>query len=165
MARENAVCSIDVNGSVITANVVGAGAVVVDMDKVHADVKREAMMYGMSVRLSRATALERDRETGRSATPADKFARVKALADHYNGGAAEWNLRGGGERAVGGFLVQALIELHPESTPEKVRAFVKTLKPAERAAIEQSDRVKPVIDRIAAEATAGVDVEGLLAGL
>jgi hypothetical protein len=53
--------------------------------------RAEAAAYGWIVRLTRAAALDRDPATGKSATPQAKWARVKALADHYMTGTDSWD--------------------------------------------------------------------------
>ena len=59
------------------------------------DLGKRGIGHAFTQRLSDRAAIGRDKVTGQSATPADKFAAIKVLAEHYaNGGA--WELAGGG---------------------------------------------------------------------
>jgi len=93
--KSNAVTSgtWDAAGNVLTLNIVGAGTVVFDRTAASTKCRDEAERQGWYKRLINAAAISRDEETGKSATPAEKFDAVKALADHYATGTEAWHLR------------------------------------------------------------------------
>lgn len=59
------------------------------------DNGKRALVHGFTQRISDRAAIGRDKTTGTSASPADKFAAMKALAEHYASGGT-WELAGGG---------------------------------------------------------------------
>lgn len=166
--RVNSVISTQSSGSLIVFKVEGAGETTLDLSKLSNVVADRALQHGMIQRIRDAAALSRDDATGASASPADKLAEMKALCDHYNSGAVEWSpARDGVSRTSGQvvLLTRALCELFPEKDSAVLRAKVQEMKPADRVALMASPKVKPIIDRIQADAVKGVDAEALLAGL
>lgn len=116
MARENAVVEMAVvkDGEAIiglTFEVAGAGSTIVMLGNLSPEVRKQAVVYGIGVRVSRMAAIARDTKSGKSATPAEKFARIKACAEHYNSGADTWELARGatGPRGPDGYT-QLVIE-------------------------------------------------------
>lgn len=77
----------------LTFTVLGAGSFTFDPSKAHANNRARAEVHGWLQRISDGGALSREPKTGKPATPADKMARMRAIADHYQSGAAEWGLR------------------------------------------------------------------------
>lgn len=72
------------------------------------DLGKRGLMHGMNQRIPDRAAIGRDKTTGSSASPEEKFAAMKALADHYKNGGA-WELAGGGLPPVNrGALYQAV---------------------------------------------------------
>jgi hypothetical protein len=80
----------------ITWNVLGAGSATLMLDKIHENNRAWAEIHGWIQRGSDGAAKSRDPETGRPATPADKLAGIQRVVDHYESGAEEWEMRGGG---------------------------------------------------------------------
>lgn len=107
--KVNAVVTANWAGSVLTLAVAGAGAVVFDMDAAGAVLVERAAMHGFEQRLRDRAAMSRDTKTGLSASPQDKFDRIKALADHYAAG-GEWEMRsgGGGKKSDVDWIIEAL---------------------------------------------------------
>ena len=100
MARENAVVEMTEikAGDTITGlefKVAGAGETRVMFANLAPTVRAQAIVYGIGVRVSRMAAIARDTKSGKSATPQEKFARIKACAEHYNSGADTWELARG----------------------------------------------------------------------
>jgi hypothetical protein len=64
-------------------------------------------------------------------------------------------------------LFKALVEVYSNKTPEELKAFLKTKSQADKLALRNSARLKPVIERLEAEKASGskVDAEALLADL
>jgi len=96
----------------------------------------------------------------------DMYEDVSALVERLNKG--EWRT----ERQGGGFsgisiLIKALMEVTGK-TDEQVKAWIKDKTPADKAALKNSPKVKPVYDRLEAEKAAGaakVDTDALLGEL
>lgn len=100
MARENAVVEMTEikDGEAVIGldfNVAGAGSTKVYFGNLSPEVRKQAVVYGIGVRVSRMAAIARDTKSGKSATPQEKFARIKACAEHYNSGANTWELARG----------------------------------------------------------------------
>lgn len=162
--KSNSVITHSYADGVLVFNVKDAGEVRLNVADVSAEVRERAMLHGLIQRLSDGAAKSRDEATGLPATSEEKLAGIKALADHYASGSVEWNRkRAAGEgTATGGMLARALGELYPG---KDIAAFLKGKTSAERRALEQSAKVKPVLDRMMAERTSGIDAEAMLAGL
>lgn len=172
--RANWVIAHKVEAGVITFTVKGAGELALRLDTVHTAVMLRAATHGLVQRISDAAAIARDTETGKSATPQEKFEAMKRLVDHYASGAAEWSLvreaGTGTSRGISGVaLLRAALKLWQPEKAEKVDEFVKGLKAAQVAALLASTELKPHIDAVReaalAEQGAGVDAEELLSGL
>jgi hypothetical protein len=78
-----------------TFKVAGVGETRVMFTNLHPDVREAAVEYGVNVRVSRMAAIAANTKTGKSATPAEKFARVSRCAEHLNSGAPTWELARG----------------------------------------------------------------------
>lgn len=94
--KGNSVVTVAYVDGIMRVSVLGAGVIDFDKAKASRECRAEAEDHGWEQRLRDAAAISRDEETGQPATPADKYARVKRLADHYMSGAKEWALVGGG---------------------------------------------------------------------
>lgn len=96
----------------------------------------------------------------------DMYEDVSALVERLNKG--EWRT----ERQGGGFsgislLIKALMEV-TSKTEQQVKDWIKDKTPADKAALKNSPKVKPVYDRLEAEKAAGaakVDTDALLGEL
>ena len=54
-------------------------------------VQRRAMVHGFSQRIMDKAAISRNPATGKAASPADKFAAMRGLVDHYMSGSGDWS--------------------------------------------------------------------------
>lgn len=105
---------------------------------------------------------------GKEADIDDAVLAVDELIDRlYNG---EWNQRKEANGLAGtSVLIRALVELYNGAkSVEQVKAFLKDKSQAEKLALRQSARVKPIVERLEAEKAAKgskVDADALLAGL
>jgi hypothetical protein len=108
--KTNSVVTATWAGTVLTLAIKGAGNVVFDMDKVSPVLIERAAMHGFEQRLRDRAAIGRDPKSGASASPADKFARIKSLADHYATEDATWEMRGegGSRRKEADYIIEAL---------------------------------------------------------
>jgi len=95
--KSNSVVTVQqTEAGLITVTVLGAGIVTFDPSKVHASNRIHAEFHGWKQRLSDAAAMSRDTDSGKPATPGDKEAAIRELADFYMTGAAEWSRVGTG---------------------------------------------------------------------
>lgn len=92
-AKSNSVVTHSMQDGNIVFDVLGAGKLVFDPNKVSAENRARAMIHGFVQRISDGAARLRNTETGQSASPSEKLAMMQRIADHYMSGAAEWNLR------------------------------------------------------------------------
>lgn len=173
--REGSVLAVvvDETSNSIVFNVRGAApdggskSITLNLSQVHPDNIAYAALHGFKQRCGDAAALSRNAETGKPASPADKFDAVARLVEHYNSGSNEWNLRGAaGERTGGelGLLARAIAELRGKDVIA-VRDWLKTKTDAERKALAISPAIKPLMDAYRAEAAATIDADEMLAEL
>jgi len=110
-AKSNSVIttSIDEDGNIVF-NVRGAGSLVLRMDQVSQECHNRAATHGWVQRISDAAALSRDAANGQPATPQAKYDAMSGLVEHYNGGATEWRLAGGGFAGQSGITYRAIAE-------------------------------------------------------
>lgn len=160
--------TLDTKTRTVTFVVDGVGTLVVDADRLTADLFTYAALHGLAQKVGDAAAIERDKETGRSATPQQKYDAMKAVIEHlYAGG--DWNRKAEGDGSGGvGLLVQALVRVTGQDK-DTLAKTVATWDAKTQAAMRADPAVAPVIAAIkaerAAKATGGVDTQGLLAGL
>lgn len=95
MQKRNSVVTVQLVEGRLVFNVLGAGSVAFDPSKAHEANQRQAAMHGWKQRLSDAAALSRD-DNNIPASPVDKLEAIRALAAHYESGAAEWSRAGSG---------------------------------------------------------------------
>lgn len=124
--KSNAVVTASWDKTVLTLAVKDAGIVTFDIANASPLLLERAAMHGFEQRLRDRAAIGRDPKTGASATPQDKFNRIKALADHYLAG-GEWEMRGeGGKRkSEAEFILEALADIQGvelETMRERVTA-------------------------------------------
>lgn len=112
MARSNTVVSFTQNDDGTQTFKIGNQEVTFHPDMVNQDLRARAELHGWKQRISDKAALSRDPKTGKSATPEQKFAAVKAIIDHYESGADKWEMErvggNGGGRAESSYILQAL---------------------------------------------------------
>lgn len=142
-AKTNSVVTATWVGTTLTLAVKGAGNIVFDMDKVSPVLIERAAMHGFEQRLRDRAAIGRDTKTGASASPADKFARIKSLADHYATDDATWEMRGEGgvRRKEADYIIEALAQVQGVDV-ETITARVTAM--AEKRAITVDAYLKQV---------------------
>lgn len=150
-----------VSPGVLSFNVLGVGAITFDTSKVEQSNRERAMLHGFIQRISDRAAIGRNPDTGASATAQDKYNAMAALVAHYESGSAEWSTRVAGSTS-GGLLFTCLRELYPTKSVEELRATIEKWSKSEQNAVLASAKVKPIADRIRAEAGKSVDVDSLL---
>lgn len=174
MARESVVKTDKSVDGRVTFEVNGVGALVLNFDNVSDQCKKMAMVHGFVQRVIDAAAIARDTETGKSATAQDKYNAMKALVDHYNEGATEWNLlraSNGIERKDGGLTIRAVAEvqgLTVEQMKKRLEELAEKKGTTTRvllAKLAQADAVAKVIARMKADQGPALDADDLLAEL
>jgi hypothetical protein len=106
--RANSVVSTRIWQGKLHFAVLGAGEVIFDLDKWSMENRSRAMYHGAEQRGRDAAALLRNTDTGKSASPQDKLNAIQRLADHYNSGTTEWNIKvAAGTRNDSGLIIQA----------------------------------------------------------
>ena len=77
---------VDQEAGTITYHVIGAGSCMLDLNKVSEDAKTSGLYNGFKQAGGDKAATPRAPKTGASATPGEKFARVKAWVENLNAG-------------------------------------------------------------------------------
>ncbi len=106
--------------------------------------------HGIKQKVADGAAIQRNPETGKSASAQDKIDAMRAI---FNRVVHEhsWNaIREGGGNA-GGLLLRALCELYPAKTREQLAEFLKGKSAAEKTAMRNNPKIAVIIDRIRAE--------------
>src|SRR5271170_4056415 len=109
----------------ITFYVKGAGEFTLSLASVSAENAAKAMRHGFVQRIADAAAMSRNTTTGQAASPADKMAAMRRLADHYMSGSVDWS-PARAEGKAGGLdqvILAAVVEATGKTT-EEVRAMV-----------------------------------------
>ena len=104
---------------------------------------------------------------GSEADIEDKVLAIDDLIERLNAG--EWNTRKESSGMAGtSVLIRALVELYSKPVSE-IKSFLKDKTQAEKMALRNNGKIKPIVERLEAErqAKAGskVDSDALLAGL
>lgn len=126
-------------------------------------IRNMALLHGLKQKLGDAAAIARDPETGRSASPAEKWAAVQSVASRLLEG--QWNQ---GERgATGGILAMALLRLYPARTPEDIAAYLAKRTDGEKTALRTNPKIAAIIEDIRRErgVQANIDTEAMLSEL
>lgn len=92
--KRNSVIGHSINEAtgVITFEVVGAGSFSFDVTKAGEANAQKAAFHGYVQKISDKAAIGRDPDTGRSASPKEKYDAMHALAKHLEGGGT-WSMR------------------------------------------------------------------------
>lgn len=160
--RSNSVIRVepDMAGRKLNIHVFQQGTLTLDLTQVAQANLDRATFHGFKQRIPDAAAIARDEGTGVSATPAEKFAAMKRLVEHYNSGAEGWALT---ERAAGEgtLLFQAIMRDSPEKDEKAVREFVVALSKGKRDAMLNSERLKEHVAAIRQESGKEIDSDAL----
>ena len=116
--RQSIIQHVIMPSGVVAFTVAGAGTFTFDPAGCTDEVETQATLHGYVQKISDKAAIPRDSKTGASATSAQKFERMKALADHLAGGGA-WNVRVAGSLLNRAALFEAIAEVRKVSS-EKV---------------------------------------------
>lgn len=182
MARENAVVQVDelADGQGLVFTVPNVGKFEVRLGSLSQAIKDRATLHGMKQRISDKAAIPRNTTTGLSATPAEKFEAMRALAEHYSSGTDQWELRGkAGPRGPSDqtqLILRALaviqgvtvdeftdrVKVRCEKTGETVSTWAKRMAGAPGAA---GDNIRAKMAELTVQRESAVDVDDELASL
>lgn len=165
-AKSNSVITYtyDTATNAITYTVLGVGDLVLNLDQVSPQNRDYAAVHGFGQRIPDAAAIARDTETGKSATPQEKYDAMAKLVAHYNSGTSEWSrVREAGEGNSGGLLLAALVKMSPTKSKDEIRTWMKSQTRTQLDAMRDTDRVKKVIDSIRPAPSISIDTDALLA--
>ena len=158
--KRNAVVGHKVAGTVITFHVLGAGQFQFDMMKAGEANAEQAAIHGYVQKISDKAAISRNSDTGRSATPKEKYEAMYGLAMHLQNGGG-WTMR-----AVKAALNRAAL-ISAICTARGFNEVKITLKLAGMA--DEELRAYLTAKDVAAEyarlTASGTEVEGLFEGL
>lgn len=169
--RANAVVQVGMVGDKMLFTVAGVGVIELNIPNIAPANRAKAELHGWKQRVSDAAAIPCNPDTGKPATPAEKFAAMSAIVEHYNSGSADWSIkRAEGGRDTGAIVVQALANLKGKSIEEMARQIGEL---AARSGVEPAAIIKrlagnaDVIREVAAirAARVGVDADDLLSEL
>ena len=122
------------------------------------NIMEYAIFHGLKQKLVDAAAISRNPETGRPASPDDKFQAVKAVYDRLLAG--QWNAVREGGGATGGLLLQALCRMYAgRKTVDELKAFLADKTDAEKTALRKNPRVAQIIEEIRAERGKAADID------
>ena len=138
------------------------------LDKMSQENRDYSAYHGVGQKVRDAAAIPFDTEAKRYATPGEKYEAMKVVVDHLNSGSTDWNpkrtAKGPGSEEL--MLTKALAEVYPDKSVDEVRTKVLGYTKAERLALMDHPKVKPIVERLRAEnvAASQVDAEKLLEG-
>lgn len=128
-------------------------------------ILEQATLHGLKQKLVDAAAIARDPDTGRSATPQDKYEAVLRVYERITRAeGAEWNEPREGGGNAGGLLLSALCRLHPTKAKDELKTWLDAKTDAEKAALRKNPKVSQIIAEIQAERAKadGIDTDALL---
>ncbi len=156
----------------ITFHVKGAGELVLDLGKVNSAILTRARTHGFIQRVSDKAAIPCDTTTGKPATPGMKLEAMRAMVEHFESGASEWNIKraeGAGRKPKDGLdplVIAAVCEVTGKDETA-VRAIIaagaeaKQVKPAQYlGALAGAAKVKAVVERLREEQLASSELDG-----
>lgn len=156
-----------VNATTLQWTIPEGEAVVLDMTKVSTANTQWAAIHGFKRRVADGAALERNKDTGASASWADKRAEMQAIVEHLESGTDQWRLASErGPRAVDtselDFYVDVLALVYTEKSREALTAFAKKKSKVERMAhLTQSSAMKASAELLREQLSADVDLDSM----
>lgn len=161
--RSNSVIHVDIDaeaGSVLFT-VRDQGNLELRLDDLAPGVVRYAALHGLKQRICDVAALGFVEEENRFATPAEKFAAMQALVEHYASGSAEWSVRGPPQPRQS-LLVRCLIAAFPAKSEADIEAYVKGLSAKQKRALLASEALAEHRERLAPKPADGEAVAAKL---
>lgn len=111
----------------ILFRVPGVGEAVLRVGDVSLENRHKAMLEGFVKRIINMAAISRNTDTGASATPAEKWARMQTAIEHYNSGSLMWAMKVASSAPDdAGLVVQALMRVK-SVTIEQANALIEAM--------------------------------------
>lgn len=144
--------------------------------KASSECRAYAEWHGWEQRLRDAAAKPCDKKTGKSASPKEKFAAIRRLADYYLGGAVQWNLatrvagvaqQSDDKQMLKAALAEYLPSVGKNRTPEQIHAAVEEMNKGQVSALLANEKIAEIVLRLREEKAVEmeVDAEELLDGI
>jgi hypothetical protein len=128
-----------------------------DPRKVSAACTARATKQGFKTRIINAAAISRD-ETGKAATPGDKYDRIVAVIDHLESGTDDWEMRVAAAQTEGGLVLLGMVRASLAADTEAAATLVEALM-AKRG-VEKAEALKAFAGTVeVAEAVAAIRAE------
>ena len=153
------------DGGALTLKCINGQELLLTTDRLAGSILWQAAVHGLKQKLVDAAAISRNPDTGRAASPDDKWAAVMEVYSRITGPEPTWNkTREGGAGGSGGLLFRALVRLYPAKTADQLREYLDGKSDAEKTALRKNPKVATVIEEIRAETgkAANVDTDELL---
>ena len=134
-----------------------------DLSAFTPEIQQHLMMHGFKQKVVDAAAIQRDAETGASASDSDKIKAMKIVADRLEQGV--WRVVGEGAGvSKGGLLQRALAILYPN---RDISAWLDKQNDKQKAALRAVPKIAAEIDKIRAKIAVkgSIDADSLLAEL
>jgi hypothetical protein len=171
--RSNSIISTRVDATGVVFSVADVGELSLLFGELSEAVKQRAMAHGLIQRVCDAAALSRNPDTGKSATPQDKYNAMRDIVAHYRTGTVEWALRragGTGETRETGITLRALAlvqNVDIATMRERVDRLAEKQGVTTRAILAKISQQPAVATKIAElrAQTVSVDADGMLAEL
>lgn len=143
-------------------------AIKITTEMLSPEIKQQALFHGLKQKLVDAAAISRNPDTGKAASPDDKWAAVIEVFERITAAGGTWNkVREGGAGGSGGLLMRALCRLYASKTQDQIREYLDGKTDAEKTALRKNPKVAEMIETIRAETgkAANVDTDELLSEL
>ena len=144
-AKSNSVCTSVVRDGniVITVNGAAGPELILYPSRVSTACREQAMLRGLNQSAINKAAIERDKETGRPATPQTKYDAVADRVEYLNSGAEPWSSATRAARAPGfdgGLVIMAMIRAGLAADVDAANGMVDKL--ATKREIERNAALK-----------------------
>jgi len=135
--------------------------------------KHEAFQFGVVQKGTNATAIGKDKKTGKSASAAEKWQALERVIVHLNSGATSWNPDRGDRISLDETILSQAMVLARDAKDSRfaqgksdadIRAKVVGSSPEERLQMRNDERIAPFYDKLVSELNGGNKVENVLAG-
>jgi len=158
--KSNSVISTEIEGSVLTINVLGHAPIVFDSEKVSDSLNAHARMHGWKQRLCDTAAIGADPKMSVADRARAKFQAIRELANYYLGGDVPWRQVSGGG-SDGGMLLTALCRLRPNKSVDDVALFLETRTAEQMKLVRGNKDVIAMMNQIRLERAPKLDSNAL----
>ncbi len=169
--RANSIITVSRFDGKLQFTVLGCGTLVLDPNTASAENRSRMMYHGGEQRVRDAAALSVNRETGKSATPQEKFEAMKRIVDHLNNPQnTEWSIRPAANPGLdAGLTLTAMMRALGKSLDEVEAIIAATMAkrgiertPALKLWADSKQVAQAILDIKRERADKGADVDDLL---